>query len=97
MLENLTERKSFSETQMAKISNTVVSDHKKKIKLVFYIKGLEKGHRKKPYVLKYFHSSVTLFIQKCTVFAILKLDRTFQFEEKRLNKMQYSHEPMNLQ
>ena len=29
MLENLTERKSFSETQMAKISNTVVSDHKK--------------------------------------------------------------------
>lgn len=96
MLENLTERKSFSETQMAKISNTVVSDHKK-IKLVFYIKGLEKGHRKKPYVLKYFHSSVTLFIQKCTVFAILKLDRTFHFEEKRLNKMQYSHEPMNLQ
>ena len=60
MLENLTERKSFSETQMAKIFNTVVSDHKK-IKLVFYIKGLEKGHRKKPYVLKYFHSSVTLF------------------------------------
>ena len=51
MLENLTERKSFSETQMAKISNTVVSDHKKK-KMVFYIKGLEKGHRKKPYVIK---------------------------------------------
>ena len=96
MLENLTERKSFSETQMVKISNTVVSDHKKKIKLVFYIKGLEKG-QKKPYVLKYFHSSVSLFIQKCTVFAILKLDRTLQFEEKRLNKMQYSHEPMNLQ
>lgn len=67
MLENLTERKSFSETQMAKISNTVVSDHKEKIKLVFYIKGLEKGHRKKQYVLKYFHSSVTLFIQKCSV------------------------------
>lgn len=96
MLENLTERKSFSEMQTTKISKTVVSDHKK-IKLVFYIKGLEKGHRKKPYVLKYFHSSVTLFIQKCTEFAILKLDRTFQFEEKRLNKMQYSHEPMNLQ
>ena len=46
MLENLTERKSFSETQMVKISNTVVSDHKKKIKLVFYIKGLEKGQKK---------------------------------------------------
>ena len=96
MLENLTKRKSFSETQMAKISNTVVSDHKKN-KIGVLIKGLEKGHRKKPYVPKYFHSSVTLFIQKCTVFAILKLDRTFQFEEKRLNKMQYSHEPMNLQ
>jgi len=46
MLENLTERKSFSEMQMAKISNTVVSDHKK-IKSVFYIKELEKEHRKK--------------------------------------------------
>ena len=55
MLENLTKRKSFSEMQMAKIltANTVVSDHKK-IKLVFYIKGLEKGQRKKPYVRKYF-------------------------------------------
>ena len=29
MLENLTERNSFSEMQMAKISKTVVSDHKK--------------------------------------------------------------------
>ena len=29
MLENLTERKRFSETQMATVSNTVVSDHKK--------------------------------------------------------------------
>ena len=29
MLENLAERKSFSEMQMAKISKTVVSDHKK--------------------------------------------------------------------
>lgn len=97
MLENLTERKSFSETQMVKISNTVVSDHKKKKKnWCFTLKDWKKD-RKKPYVLKYFHSSVSLFIQKCTVFAILKLDRTFQFEEKRLNKMQYSHEPMNLQ
>ena len=33
MLENPTDRKSFSETQMAKISNTVVSDHKKKNKI----------------------------------------------------------------
>ena len=84
--------------QMAKIltANTVVSDYKK-IKLVFYIKGLEKGQRKKPYVRKYFPLfSYKLENVQC-LSAILNLGRTLQFEENRLNKMQYSHEPMNLQ
>ena len=45
MLENLTERKSFSETQMAKISNTVVSDHKKK-KWCFTLKDWKKDTEK---------------------------------------------------
>ena len=46
MLENLTERKSFSETQMAKISNTVVSDHKKKKKWCFTLKDWKKDTEK---------------------------------------------------
>ena len=65
------------------------------MKLLFYMKGLVKRHRNKPYVLKYF----PLFSYKNVqcLSAILKLDKTFQFEEKRLYKTQYSREPMNLQ
>ena len=46
MLENLTERKSFSETQMAKISNTVVSDHKKKKNWCLTLKDWKKDAEK---------------------------------------------------